>query len=365
MAIIKISELTAATSYAPEDELAIVDKSDTTGAASGTTKRIALSNVVSHLNVLAYGATGDGTTDDTAAIQAAIDAAEAAGGGTVFFPAGTYSFTTLTLPAGVTLLGSNGTLSTTATTGNIITVTGALAAIRKLRIIHATQATAGITIIVQSAATDFALTDSRVEKAWNGLVGSTVPIRTYISGCTFVDCDDDAVEFVGGSGHIVTGCKFVDNNRDIKVGDTVTGFRIGPKTSSGATNADQFPLHYDVIPSSSSASTVSAAGDVDIDIPLQENRDYEIIVRILTTERTSGVRHKWHGLIYARRATGGSAVMETADVLRDYHSAGTDYTVTPSASGNNIRVNLANASGNIADYSLRASVAYEKIPTSP
>lgn len=38
----------------------------------------------------AYGATGDGSTDDTAAIQAAIDAAEAAGGGVVYFPAGVY-----------------------------------------------------------------------------------------------------------------------------------------------------------------------------------------------------------------------------------------------------------------------------------
>ena len=37
-----------------------------------------------------YGATGDGTTDDTVAIQAAIDACEAAGGGTVYFPRGVY-----------------------------------------------------------------------------------------------------------------------------------------------------------------------------------------------------------------------------------------------------------------------------------
>jgi hypothetical protein len=44
-------------------------------------------------NVKDYGATGDGTTNDTAAIQAAIDAA--AVGGTVLFPAGTYSVTTL------------------------------------------------------------------------------------------------------------------------------------------------------------------------------------------------------------------------------------------------------------------------------
>lgn len=41
-------------------------------------------------NVKAYGATGDGVTDDTAAIQAAIDAAEAAGSGRVLLPAGDY-----------------------------------------------------------------------------------------------------------------------------------------------------------------------------------------------------------------------------------------------------------------------------------
>lgn len=40
--------------------------------------------------VTEYGATGDGVTDDTAAIQDAIDACEAAGGGTVYFPEGVY-----------------------------------------------------------------------------------------------------------------------------------------------------------------------------------------------------------------------------------------------------------------------------------
>jgi hypothetical protein len=37
-----------------------------------------------------YNATGDGATDDTAAIQAAINACATAGGGTVFFPIGVY-----------------------------------------------------------------------------------------------------------------------------------------------------------------------------------------------------------------------------------------------------------------------------------
>lgn len=60
-------------------------------------------------DVTEYGATGDGSTDDRAGIQAAIDAAEAAGGGVVFFPPGYYRIyaSGLTVEAsGVTLQGS-------------------------------------------------------------------------------------------------------------------------------------------------------------------------------------------------------------------------------------------------------------------
>src|SRR2546426_5017891 len=44
-------------------------------------------------NVRVFGAMGNGTADDTAAIQKAIDAARDAGGGLVFIPAGTYRVT--------------------------------------------------------------------------------------------------------------------------------------------------------------------------------------------------------------------------------------------------------------------------------
>jgi hypothetical protein len=50
--------------------------------------------VVQNFDVRAYGAVGDGVTNDTTAVQAAITAAIAAGGGVVFFPAGTYVVST-------------------------------------------------------------------------------------------------------------------------------------------------------------------------------------------------------------------------------------------------------------------------------
>ena len=62
------------------------------------------------VNVLDFGAVGDGVTDDTAAIQAAIDSQS--GGGAVFLPNGEYLISsTLTAPCGIRLIG-NGTEST-------------------------------------------------------------------------------------------------------------------------------------------------------------------------------------------------------------------------------------------------------------
>lgn len=57
-------------------------------------------------NVKDYGATGDGSTDDRAAIQSAISAANSAGGGVVYLPAGTYMLSSsLTLPSNIHLQG--------------------------------------------------------------------------------------------------------------------------------------------------------------------------------------------------------------------------------------------------------------------
>ena len=71
-------------------------------------------NSSKYLNVRSYGAKGDGTTDDTAAIQKAVNAAKN-GQKTVFFPAGFYNVKgSVTVPVGVDIEGI-----TTATCGAV------------------------------------------------------------------------------------------------------------------------------------------------------------------------------------------------------------------------------------------------------
>jgi polygalacturonase len=63
----------------------------------------AASPAAGSLDVKSFGATGDGKTLDTAAINKAIDAAAAAGGGAVVFPAGNYLSYSIHLKSNITL----------------------------------------------------------------------------------------------------------------------------------------------------------------------------------------------------------------------------------------------------------------------
>lgn len=81
-----------------------------------------------------YNATGDGVTDDSAAFQAAVDAAESAGGGEVFAPVGSYNVPTLELKPNVTIRGAgrgtrilNALWTADGTAGDEIEITAAVA----------------------------------------------------------------------------------------------------------------------------------------------------------------------------------------------------------------------------------------------
>lgn len=82
-------------SYSPEALTDMATQAELDAVAAGTVS----------VTSAAYGAVGDGTTDDTTAIQAAITAAAAAGG-VVTFPPRVFKFSKLTVPKGVTLAGA-------------------------------------------------------------------------------------------------------------------------------------------------------------------------------------------------------------------------------------------------------------------
>jgi len=80
MANVKISQLPAATTLTGAEVAPVVQ--------AGITKKAAINLISPIVSVKQYGATGDGVTDDTAAIQAAMTAENA-----VYFPPGTYKVT--------------------------------------------------------------------------------------------------------------------------------------------------------------------------------------------------------------------------------------------------------------------------------
>lgn len=69
--------------------------------ATGSTTAVALKDWFTHLIGASFGATGDGTTNDTTALQALLNS-----GKPVFLKAGTYSVTCLTVPSGLRLSGA-------------------------------------------------------------------------------------------------------------------------------------------------------------------------------------------------------------------------------------------------------------------
>ena len=68
--------------------------------STGAVTRVLTARLQDHVSVKDFGAVGDGTTDDTAAIQAALNAAS-----NVYFPSGTYSVVSVNLNANQTVHG--------------------------------------------------------------------------------------------------------------------------------------------------------------------------------------------------------------------------------------------------------------------
>lgn len=132
------------------------------------------------INVKDYGATGDGTTDDTTAIQNAINAAETANGGIVYLPGGKnyYITSTLTITKAVQMRGvaptrttGVGTTITYATgTGNAIHFNGADGATIEGIRLAGSSVTGGNAILIDNAAYNISVKRVRIVSGYSGIL---------------------------------------------------------------------------------------------------------------------------------------------------------------------------------------------------
>jgi hypothetical protein len=220
-------------------DLASLTEGKILGVAGGIIKQVASDNV---FNVIDYGAVGDGVTDDTVAIQAAIDAVIANVGGQVFFPYGTYAFTTLDISdsTSITLLGPNHRMSgdgatlTTAVTGSGIAVDARNAdnfMIENLAIKYSSSSFTGVLLHLGWSGTG----GSTKAKIVNSRLASTnaITVRTavlvHLSGTHTVVFDHVAFD---GADKGVIGLTGVFDSTDFSNGITFNGCSFESTTTS-------------------------------------------------------------------------------------------------------------------------------------
>lgn len=152
-----------------------------------------------YFDVKTYGAKGDGTTDDTIAIQAAITAAQG-GGGVVFLPTGTYKVTsTLATHNNISVLGSGWTSVLTSTAANpVIQMVG-----DQVDSAHEGHGSYYSNFRVDGGAIGNGLRGMDI----GAYVNSTTIRASYISSIWFTRCAI-GLQFVNTQGFGVRDCKF-------------------------------------------------------------------------------------------------------------------------------------------------------------
>ena len=249
-------------------------------AGTGAVQTSVQSKLRETVSVRDFGAVGDGVTDDTAAIQAAIDAIA---NGVVFFPVGTYKIgSQIDINTGVSLMGYGATLSITTAASSFVygassiaeshvvagfkvvgngtttltravfhTVSGAQIDTVVFKDLYFDSVSFGIYINHESSGnnanakvigcsfvnifddSDGVTSGRGVGVAFSG--GNTAgrpPLRASVVGCSFTNTGRHAVYISSGSNLTVTGCNFYEH----RTGATIQSYPLPALNISRANN---------------------------------------------------------------------------------------------------------------------------------
>lgn len=181
-------------------------------SGTGATARTVQSKLRESVSVVDFGATGNGTTDDTAAIQAAINSIPISGGGsthgyTLFFPPGKYLISsTLTIGnrrleiQGSTLATGSGSASIIYCTSNISTMIDASTGNADVFSIQGIEFLgAGISTVnaITLGSVGQTIYDSRINNCWFSIIGGTAIVGNYIADVEITDCGFDSGNKIG------------------------------------------------------------------------------------------------------------------------------------------------------------------------
>lgn len=165
------------------------------------------------VDVKTFGATGDGVTDDSTAINDAVDSI-ASTGGTIFFPAGIYSIgTRISLRSNVSLLG-----------------VGATASVLKAR----SGLTTGVLVGTSgSAISNVTISDLGVDGSYSTIGGALTGIqatncsRVTVTRCRVINAGGQGIAFKGLNSGSSRDCAVIDCYlKDIGQADPANGFGI-------------------------------------------------------------------------------------------------------------------------------------------
>jgi len=152
----------------------------------GAVARTVQSKLRESISVKDYGAVGDGVTNDTAAIQAAIDANA---GKNIFFPKGIYSITGITVTnSNTTLVGEGSTIGGSVlqpanTTGNDVTFTSCqFSGIENMAIRPVVKKTNGYAVYFTNSAFRCQAVDVNANYGYNGF-GFVTATECVVSNC--------------------------------------------------------------------------------------------------------------------------------------------------------------------------------------
>jgi hypothetical protein len=222
-----------------------------TGAVA-TTVQAKLREIVS---VKDFGATGDGVTDDTAAIQLALDDGQ---NGAVFFPTGTYKVSSaLTVRPSTHVFGSgvDSVLKTNSATANIFNINGQFVYISDLSFNSSVTRTAGFFIDILSGSSRFRLQNFYMNNGHSGIcIRNTSATVTIAQG-----------QILNSAAATGIGIK-IEGGIDLTISDILMDNAVQTFAGIYVTKADDLAIDSCSIITSGNALFLQASGTVIVSI---------------------------------------------------------------------------------------------------